>query len=162
MPFIPPSPCARTSCFRCILLVEKTPLPDRGKAGRERLLDLLHLQEGFCTGSPAAFRKEKSNGSPSPAPLFAIPWGTVSCSTSLCPASMLKLRQTMRGQIKNVLNGLSKATVIVTHDQLEALTMADRIAIMRDGLIEQGRPPRTRFSPSRQMSSWRALSERRR
>ena len=43
----------------------------------------------------------------------------------------------MRGQIKEVLTGLSKATVIVTHDQLEALTMADRIAIMRDGLIEQ-------------------------
>ena len=49
----------------------------------------------------------------------------------------VELRQTMRGQIKEVLTGLSKATVIVTHDQLEALTMADRIAIMRDGLIEQ-------------------------
>ncbi len=43
----------------------------------------------------------------------------------------------MRGQIKEVLSNLSKATVIVTHDQLEALTMADRIAIMRDGIIEQ-------------------------
>jgi ABC-type sugar transport system ATPase subunit len=42
----------------------------------------------------------------------------------------------MRGQIKAVLS-ISKATVIVTHDQLEALTMADRIAIMCDGLIEQ-------------------------
>ena len=49
----------------------------------------------------------------------------------------VELRQTMRGQIKTVLTGLSKATVIVTHDQLEALTMADRIAIMRDGVIEQ-------------------------
>ena len=39
----------------------------------------------------------------------------------------------MRGQIKEVLTGLSKATVIVTHDQLEALTMASRIAIMKDG-----------------------------
>src|SRR5204863_2345380 len=42
----------------------------------------------------------------------------------------VELRQSMRGQIKEVLSGLSKATVIVTHDQLEALTMADRIAIM--------------------------------
>ncbi len=49
----------------------------------------------------------------------------------------VELRQTMRSQIKTVLTGLSKATVIVTHDQLEALTMADRIAIMRDGVIEQ-------------------------
>jgi ABC-type sugar transport system ATPase subunit len=43
----------------------------------------------------------------------------------------VQLRETMRGQIKEVLEGLNKATVIVTHDQLEALTMADRIAVMR-------------------------------
>ncbi len=49
----------------------------------------------------------------------------------------VQLRETMRGQIKEVLNGLRKATVIVTHDQLEALTMADNIAVMRDGRIEQ-------------------------
>jgi multiple sugar transport system ATP-binding protein len=49
----------------------------------------------------------------------------------------VELRQTMRSDIKTVLRGLSKATVIVTHDQLEALTMADRIAIMREGVIEQ-------------------------
>ena len=52
----------------------------------------------------------------------------------------------MRGQIKNVLTGLSKATVIVTHDQLEALTMADRIAIMRDGVIEQVASPHDVFA----------------
>jgi ABC-type sugar transport system ATPase subunit len=49
----------------------------------------------------------------------------------------VELRQEMRGKIKEVLSGLSKATVIVTHDQLEALTMADRIAVMREGRIEQ-------------------------
>jgi ABC-type sugar transport system ATPase subunit len=58
----------------------------------------------------------------------------------------VELRQTMRGQIKEVLTNLSKATVIVTHDQLEALTMADRIAIMRDGLIEQIASPHAIFS----------------
>jgi ABC-type sugar transport system ATPase subunit len=58
----------------------------------------------------------------------------------------VELRQTMRGQIKEVLTGLSKATVIVTHDQLEALTMADRIAIMRDGLIEQIATPHAVFA----------------
>ena len=52
----------------------------------------------------------------------------------------------MRGQIKEVLSGLSKATVIVTHDQLEALTMADRIAIMRDGIIEQIGSPHEVFA----------------
>jgi ABC-type sugar transport system ATPase subunit len=58
----------------------------------------------------------------------------------------IELRQTMRGQIKEVLSGLSKATVIVTHDQLEALTMADRIAVMRDGVIEQVATPHEIFT----------------
>ena len=58
----------------------------------------------------------------------------------------VELRQSMRGQIKEVLSGLSKATVIVTHDQLEALTMADRIAIMSDGLIEQVGSPHEVFA----------------
>jgi ABC-type sugar transport system ATPase subunit len=58
----------------------------------------------------------------------------------------VELRHSMRGQIKEVLSGLSKATVIVTHDQLEALTMADRIAIMRDGVIEQIGTPHQVFA----------------
>jgi ABC-type sugar transport system ATPase subunit len=58
----------------------------------------------------------------------------------------VELRQSMRSQIKEVLSGLSKATVIVTHDQLEALTMADRIAIMREGIIEQLGSPHDVFA----------------
>ena len=57
----------------------------------------------------------------------------------------VQLREEMRGQIKEVLQGLSKPTVIVTHDQLEALTMADRIAVMRDGRIEQVDTPHNVF-----------------
>ena len=58
----------------------------------------------------------------------------------------VELRHSMRGQIKEVLTGLSKATVIVTHDQLEALTMANRIAIMKDGVIEQVGTPHDVFA----------------
>jgi ABC-type sugar transport system ATPase subunit len=58
----------------------------------------------------------------------------------------VELRQSMRSQIKSVLTDLSKATVIVTHDQLEALTMSDRIAIMRHGVIEQVAPPHEVFT----------------
>jgi multiple sugar transport system ATP-binding protein len=58
----------------------------------------------------------------------------------------VQLRETMRGQIKEVLAGLNKATVIVTHDQLEALTMADRIAVMRAGQIEQIATPHEIFA----------------
>lgn len=58
----------------------------------------------------------------------------------------ITLRETMRGEIKEILTGLSKATVIVTHDQLEALTMADRIAVMRGGKVEQIATPHEIFS----------------
>ncbi|MEX0284336.1 MAG: ABC transporter ATP-binding protein [Paracoccaceae bacterium] len=57
----------------------------------------------------------------------------------------VQLREEMRGEIKEVLQDLSKPTVIVTHDQLEALTMADRIAVMRDGRIEQVDTPHNVF-----------------
>jgi multiple sugar transport system ATP-binding protein len=58
----------------------------------------------------------------------------------------IELRQTMRSKIKEVLATLSKPTVIVTHDQTEALTMADRIAVMRDGMLEQVATPHEIFS----------------
>ncbi len=58
----------------------------------------------------------------------------------------IQLRQTMRTQIKQILETLEKPTVIVTHDQIEALTMADRIAVMRDGRIEQVATPHDLFA----------------
>ena len=57
----------------------------------------------------------------------------------------VQLREEMRGEIKEVLQDLSRPTVIVTHDQLEALTMADRIAVMRDGRVEQVDTPHNVF-----------------
>jgi multiple sugar transport system ATP-binding protein len=58
----------------------------------------------------------------------------------------IQLRQTMRTQIKEILSKLDKPTVIVTHDQIEALTMADRIAVMQEGRIEQIASPHDLFS----------------
>lgn len=48
-----------------------------------------------------------------------------------------KLRTQMRAEIKRLHNRLGVTTVYVTHDQVEAMTLADRIVIMRDGQIEQ-------------------------
>jgi multiple sugar transport system ATP-binding protein len=48
-----------------------------------------------------------------------------------------KLRVQMRAEIKELHQRLETTTVYVTHDQIEAMTMADRIVVMRDGLIEQ-------------------------
>ncbi|MGZ9809942.1 ABC transporter ATP-binding protein [Pseudoroseicyclus sp. H15] len=48
-----------------------------------------------------------------------------------------KLRVQMRSEIKMNHQRLGTTTVYVTHDQIEAMTMADRIVVMRDGRIEQ-------------------------
>ena len=48
-----------------------------------------------------------------------------------------KLRQSMRVQIKAHPEELKTTTVYVTHDQIEAMTLADRIVIMEGGLIQQ-------------------------
>lgn len=48
-----------------------------------------------------------------------------------------KLRTQMRAEIKRLHKRLGVTTVYVTHDQIEAMTLADRIVIMRDGQIEQ-------------------------
>jgi multiple sugar transport system ATP-binding protein len=48
-----------------------------------------------------------------------------------------KLRVAMRSEIKALHQRLKTTTVYVTHDQVEAMTMADRIAVMNDGRMEQ-------------------------
>ena len=48
-----------------------------------------------------------------------------------------KLRVAMRAEIKALHQRLKTTTVYVTHDQIEAMTMADRIVVMRDGIVEQ-------------------------
>jgi multiple sugar transport system ATP-binding protein len=48
-----------------------------------------------------------------------------------------KLRVAMRTEIKELHQRLKTTTVYVTHDQIEAMTMADKIVVMHDGIIEQ-------------------------
>jgi putative spermidine/putrescine transport system ATP-binding protein len=48
-----------------------------------------------------------------------------------------RLRVRMREEVKQLQRSIGITTVFVTHDQEEALTLADRIAVMRDGLLEQ-------------------------
>jgi multiple sugar transport system ATP-binding protein len=52
-----------------------------------------------------------------------------------------KLRVQMRGEITRLQEELGVTTIYVTHDQVEAMTMGDRIAVMRKGILQQqGRP----------------------
>ncbi|MDR3435766.1 sn-glycerol-3-phosphate ABC transporter ATP-binding protein UgpC [Telmatospirillum sp.] len=48
-----------------------------------------------------------------------------------------KLRVSMRAEIKDLHQRLKTTTVYVTHDQIEAMTMAEKIVVMHDGIVEQ-------------------------
>ncbi len=52
-----------------------------------------------------------------------------------------KLRVQMRAEISQLQNDLGVTTVYVTHDQVEAMTMGDRVAVMRKGELQQVAPP---------------------
>src|ERR1700744_4880769 len=57
-----------------------------------------------------------------------------------------KLRVQTRTQISSLTRRLGVTTVYVTHDQVEALTMGDRIAVMKSGVLQQVGPPRELYS----------------
>ncbi len=52
-----------------------------------------------------------------------------------------KLRVTMRAELKHLQHEMKITTVYVTHDQIEAMTLADRVAVMDHGIISQLGPP---------------------
>jgi multiple sugar transport system ATP-binding protein len=60
-----------------------------------------------------------------------------------------KLRVQMRAEIKELHQRLGTTTIYVTHDQIEAMTMADKIVVLRDGVVEQlGTPLELYDSPA--------------
>ena len=62
-----------------------------------------------------------------------------------------KLRVAMRTEIKELHQRLKTTTVYVTHDQIEAMTMADKIVVMHDGIVEQiGSPLKLYDQPENQ------------
>ncbi len=62
-----------------------------------------------------------------------------------------KLRVAMRAEIKALHQRLKTTTVYVTHDQIEAMTMADRIVVMHDGIVEQIGTPLELFDHPRNL-----------
>jgi multiple sugar transport system ATP-binding protein len=62
-----------------------------------------------------------------------------------------KLRVQMRADIAKLQHELATTTIYVTHDQVEAMTMGDRVAVMRDGVLQQvGAPQELYDTPANQ------------
>lgn len=56
-----------------------------------------------------------------------------------------RLRVQMRGQIARLQKRLNTTTLYVTHDQVEAMTLGDRVVVMRDGVVQQIAAPQTLY-----------------
>ena len=72
-----------------------------------------------------------------------------------------KLRVQMRVELVQLHRRVQTTTVYVTHDQVEAMTMGDRIVVMNDGIIQQTAVPKN-CTIIRSTASSRASSVRRR
>ena len=59
----------------------------------------------------------------------------------------------MRAELKHLQHELSVVTIYVTHDQVEAMTLASRIAILKDGVLQQYDTPSETFAVPRMSSS---------
>jgi multiple sugar transport system ATP-binding protein len=62
-----------------------------------------------------------------------------------------KLRVQMRAEIKKLQSEVDVTTVYVTHDQIEAMTMGDRVSVMRKGVLQQVAPPEELYSRPQNM-----------
>ncbi len=56
-----------------------------------------------------------------------------------------KLRVQMRTELEQLHHKLQTTTIYVTHDQVEAMTLGDRIAVMKDGVVQQYAPPQETY-----------------
>ena len=87
------------------------------------------------TSSPAA------SASASRSPGRWPPTPRSCCSTSRSPRSTPTLRQRLREEVAQILRAAGTSALLVTHDQSEALSLADTVAVMRAGAVEQTGSP---------------------
>ena len=99
--------------------------------------------------SRASYRAVNGSVSPWVARSCAIP--RCSCLTNHCRISTPSCGSQMRAEIKALHQRLKTTTVYVTHDQVEAMTMADRIVVMHDGVVEQIGAPLELYDQSAQL-----------
>ena len=68
-----------------------------------------------------------------------------------------ELRVSMRAELRELHQRLGATMVYVTHDQVEAMTLADRIVVLRDGRIEQVGTPQELYERPRNTTIWSAM-----
>ena len=73
-----------------------------------------------------------------------------------------QLRQEMRRELRDLQQRLGLTVVYVTHDQAEAMSMADQVVLLNQGRVEQSRPAARALRAARPRPSPRASSARRR
>ena len=110
----------------------------RRKAEIERRVraaaEMLQIDRCSTAGRPSS-RAASASASRSAARWCATP--ACSCSTSRCPTSTPSCAAELRVEIKRLHQRLGATMIYVTHDQIEAMTLADRIAVMKDRTIQQ-------------------------
>ena len=139
----------RTSPTRCkVRKVDPRPSGRRPSCGSRRV----------ARGGPPPRRADRASspaanasGSPSRGRSSANP--PRSSWTSRCPTSTRSCALTMRGEIKRLQQRLGTTTLYVTHDQAEALTMADRVCLLSGRSRPAVRTRRRRCSTARRTGS---------
>ena len=123
----------------------RVPAEDReGPEGRDRPPRRRRRRASSTSSRTSSASRARSRA----ASASASRWAARSCASRRCscmdePLSNLdaKLRVQMRADIKKLQHDLGTTTIYVTHDQVEAMTMGDRVAVMRKGELQQVAPP---------------------
>ncbi len=110
----------------------------RSRAGSNRPRRSSAAASSWSAGRSSS-RAGNVSESPWPARSCASP--TSSSSTSRSRTSTPSCACTMRAELKRLHQRLEATMIYVTHDQVEALTLGDRVAVLRDGELQQLGPP---------------------
>ena len=117
---------------------------DKRIARAAEILQIEPLLSASRPPCPAA----SASASPSAARWCAM--STSSCSTSRCPTSTPSCARSCASRSSGCTSSSPNTMIYVTHDQIEAMTLADRIAVMNGGIIQQLDDPQTIYNKPRQ------------
>jgi multiple sugar transport system ATP-binding protein len=142
-----PTRCARTSAFPLRSRIRRI---ERGRhRGAHRLCVENPAHRPTCsTARPTGSVAARCSAFPSAAPSCAKP--QVFLMDEPLSALDAKLRESLRSELKDLQMRLGATFIFVTHDQVEAMSMGDRIAVLNKGRPRPGRHARARSTPTRE------------